>query len=524
VRTKLLSCVELISVFLFICFVGSEAGAEIYFVSSSIGNDSNDGKSPAAAWAHCPGMVGYTGSGSLAAGDIVCFNGDDTWTGGAGYDEYLNLTGGVVYDGSGWWGTGTLAKLQLSGDLNSYTLNGATQRDNPVVRMAWDDAVHGTIFANFEIDCNGYNGSGIAINRPSDSNLVGATKCIINVVIHNSSTVANGGQGIVIGAGNGNNVGNVVIYHCQIYDMSSNGIIVYEEYRGGASYISGVYIGDNEISNVGCGVSTGGNGIKIKNNVQNVLVEYNAVHGMRDDDAGHALVVEADADTTAPNFMWLRYNLINDNLNKGIVVRGINDSSTTSYIDIYGNLIVNNNSDAVHLQSTLGGTVAVRIYNNTCFENGSSGTGEIVVSASSATLSPFELTNNILSPLSNRFAFHSETRNRLTSHVNNTYYHSDASPVVQDGGNTYTTATITSWEATGSGSDPGFQDTSLPPSYFIGTYAIDCRPNTDGFQLSSTSPAVNSGTSLPTGYDFSINSVSRPQGAAWDRGAYEFEE
>jgi len=475
-------------------------------------------------------MADYTGTATLAAGDTVFFRRNQVWSGGADKSEYFNLTGGVTYDG-GSWGMGNRAKLQLSGNLASYISNNTTYRDNPVVRLLSDNDVFETVFSNFEIDCNGYDGSGIWINRPSKRDLVGATKWIRNVSIYNSSTVHNGGDGIRIGARDGFDVENVVVYHCQIYTMSSNGIVVYEQYGGGTAHIGHVAIRDNDIYNVGRGTGTGINGspvwsqgVKIKNNVNDIRVEHNAIHGITDNDAGHAIMVQADSGTRAPDLVVIRYNLIFDNLHRGITILDINDPGNTSDVDIYGNILFNNGLNAIHLESTLGKTITVRIYNNTCFENGRAATGEIFVADSSAVFNPFELKDNILYALPSKYAFYSQTEGRLTSHAHNTYYHSSFSDVVQDGRNTYTTSLIADWETTALGSDPGFQDSSSPPSGFTGTYLADLRPNTEGFNLSSTSSAKDSGAFLSSPYSTSINSVNRPQGSGWDRGAYEYNE
>ena len=79
-----------------------------YYVSSSTGSDSNNGTTTGTPWAHCPGMVGWTGSGSLSAGDTVYFNSSDTWTITVANTNFLVIVGGVTYDGD-TWGGGTRA-------------------------------------------------------------------------------------------------------------------------------------------------------------------------------------------------------------------------------------------------------------------------------------------------------------------------------------------------------------------------------------------------------------------------------
>jgi hypothetical protein len=86
-----------------------------------------------------------------------------------------------------------------------------------------------------------------------------------------------------------------------------------------------------------------------------------------------------------------------------------------------------------------------------------------------------------------------------------------------------------SWEATAVITNPAFTGGTLPTG-FTGTYGTDMVPNTTYFSLPIDSPAVNTGATLGAPYNGSINGaaltvpVTRPQGAGYDIGAYEFFE
>ena len=69
--------------------------------------------------------------------------------------------------------------------------------------------------------------------------------------------------------------------------------------------------------------------------------------------------------------------------------------------------------------------------------------------------------------------------------------------------------------------NPGLENPANKPTGFVGTYGEDMTPNTEGFSLISTSPAINGGDQLAADYNGSINTVTRPEGAGWDIGAYE---
>jgi hypothetical protein len=77
------------------------------------------------------------------------------------------------------------------------------------------------------------------------------------------------------------------------------------------------------------------------------------------------------------------------------------------------------------------------------------------------------------------------------------------------------------YEITASGNDPSFKNAGNLPTGFTGTYGIDLAPNADGLSLQQRSEGVDSGISLGSPYNGSINSRNRPSGNGWDIGAYE---
>jgi len=61
-------------------FLTSSTHAAVYYVDSSAGNDSNNGTSQSAAWAHIPAAVGFSGSGwvTIQDGDTILVKGGST--------------------------------------------------------------------------------------------------------------------------------------------------------------------------------------------------------------------------------------------------------------------------------------------------------------------------------------------------------------------------------------------------------------------------------------------------------------
>jgi hypothetical protein len=88
------------------------ASAATYYIDYAGGSDANAGTSTGAAWKRCPGMYGFTGSYSHAAGDRFIFKGGVTWpngvfglvianNGGVGNEDYYGVDE-AWYSGAAW--------------------------------------------------------------------------------------------------------------------------------------------------------------------------------------------------------------------------------------------------------------------------------------------------------------------------------------------------------------------------------------------------------------------------------------
>lgn len=111
-----------------------------YYIDATGGNDASNGTSKETAWAHHPWMSNFTGSYTHSAGDIFIFKGGEVWTAPASDAHFITIansgTAGNVdtfttdrtwYSGSSWSqptiaGTGSMAymKALIYGLFKSY--------------------------------------------------------------------------------------------------------------------------------------------------------------------------------------------------------------------------------------------------------------------------------------------------------------------------------------------------------------------------------------------------------------------
>lgn len=503
---------SIIFLMLFVFLISSNTSfAAMYYVKDNNCSDSNSG-SESFPWCHCPGMTGWTGTATLSAGDTVYFESSGVWAISSG-TYLLSITGGVTYVGDSW-GTGTRAKFELTGDITEY-----------IIRFYDDDSTHETIFQGFELDGNGNNSGGIGMGHPGWSSnfpLTGATKRIENCVIHDTYSEAPAlyRYGIIISnwGGASAQITNVEILNNVIFNQSRTCINLYPSNSACGEYsIRNITIRGNECYDTAQDPGyNAGVGVVIKNCVHDAVVEYNYIHG---DHGiwGEAILINSDVDNCeGPDNITIRYNILTANRGDGIYISRYGNHD----VDIYGNLIFNcSTTQGIVFRDgseALSDSIDYNIYNNTLYNN------NIVIGNFSATVRNLEVKNNIIhveniTPLIDR-----GRKIESNGHNNNTYYRTSTGTIlVTSGSNNYTASTLSSYESTALSSDPLFVNTSNLPTGFTGTYGSDKQPNTDGLSLQSDSPAQDVGVDLGSPYNSSINSINRPYGRSWDRGAYE---
>lgn len=486
----------------FLIVLSGNCFAATYYVQN--GGDDNAAGTSIAPWANCPGMEAWSGGASLSPGDTVYFDSSDTWTLEDG-SQGLWVEGGVTYIGD-YWGGGTRAKFD--GQTN-------WEDNRAVVQIGEDHATYETVFQGFEVDANMNESRGIQVNPSGAGNtLVGAIKRVENCWVHHIGDGSSGfSYGIIVSGTTNNTVQNVEILGCLTHHIPRSGIVLYSGYQRDSTHIYDVTIRDNEVHTTKLDLSAAGHGILVKNHAERIIIEYNYVHG-----ASNAINVDhtySNADT--PDDITIRYNILTGGSSSGILVS--NNPITNFYI--YGNLIFENTKQGINFESNRSGASSAYVYNNTFYQND---LGEIWVKSASGSFSTLEIKNNIFYAKTGQLAYNDDDSTSET-HNNNLYYIASGN-VVGNGGSSYTTATVTNWEATAQSSNPNFSGGALP-SGFDGTYGSDLVPNETYF-LIETGDAVGGGADLGgSPYYGAINITgtdsedTRDTLTPWDIGAYE---
>jgi hypothetical protein len=254
--------------------------------------------------------------------------------------------------------------------------------------------------------------------------------------------------------------------------------------------IQNILVRGNEVYNTGQDPDYGaGSGIVVKGRVIDAIIENNYVH-----DIPKANLIFVNSNETnhfgyGPSNIHIRYNILNaNNMGQGaILIYDGSSGSDPKDLKIYGNLAYataynSSKLGGLWLDSGLGNTNTLLVYNNTFYN------APVTVNNSAATFPIFEFKNNI---------------------------------VYQTAGTAITGSSKFTASSNNITTNPFFKNVANPPTGFSGTFGVDLAPNTDGFSVLSGSPAIDTGTALVATYNLSINSLTRPNGSAWDIGAYE---
>jgi hypothetical protein len=510
---------KLFIIFVLIC-LSCPAWAATYYVKNG-GNDSLDGLSDSTAWATIAKVEATVGSG-----DVVYFRSQDTWT-NASRGAVLVPTAGVKYFGTGY-GSGTRAKF-LAGRSASGGYYGVI-----------DINVSNVTVSGFEVDgnyaSNSYNNDGIAASW-SGGNISGIT--IDNCVVHNTGLPHGGwGHGIIVTNYTQHTTSNVVLTNNTVYDTQKGNIFLYASWTSANNVVDTVLVRNNTVYNGGTGPN-----IEVCNDIRNATIEFNNIHDSTSGYSGLNVRTSSDPGVARgkPTNLIIRYNLIYNSSSRGIDFWP-NYYAQDITADVYGNLFYNNGNSntacdgaSINISNSAGypswGNSVLNFYNNTIYDTNSGCTNSrygisLGVWGTSLSGTPTITFKNNIIYTGNFTAFY-DGQSWLSSgsHSNNLIYRSSGT-LVRSGSTNYTSANLSTWEATSRLTNPSFSGGTLPTG-FSGTYGSNMVPNTDYFQLTVDSPAKDTGATLE-GYTGSINGaglttpIVRPLGAAFDIGAYEY--
>ena len=492
--------------------LGLNIKASTYYVSAT-GDDGNTGTNFNYPWQYCPGMPGWNGSATLNAGDTVFFNNSDTWMIQAS-SSALEPVGGVIYDGS-TWGNGSRAIIRAEGNMG-----------RGVITFRYDHQTIPTIVKGFEVDANNTISAGVVFNWGfAPSNLTGAIKRVEDCIVHDVYSLQSQGDykyGIVISAWGGDTLSNVEVINCEVYNISRSGIVNYLGNDVPTNLSKNVIIRGCEVYNTGQDPQSVGDGITIKNHAMKTIVEYNYIHNTAG--GGISITTHPVSGFNGPENAIVRYNIVSECLGRYSSAAVSIDQIGKKTADIYGNLFIKNNNSAIRFFDRIKDELSVRVYNNSCYQNcQSEGNREILIQCHDADISVLEIKNNIIYARSTIIPL-IDNYGDIASHSNNLYFRTGGGTLVMAEDVNYNASNLISWESTALTTDPLFNNPDSLPTGFDGTYGINIKPNTEGLNITFSSPARDTGDSLDIVFSGSINSIMRPSGNRWDRGAYEYND
>ena len=194
----------------------------IYYVSN-IGLDSNDGLSPRASWAHHPWMSTWTGSVTLAAGDVVCMKRGDTWTiasPGAAYMTIGQSGSAGSYIATTAYGIGARPIINISTNTNYPVIY---IRGHSFIKL---DNLTITHYASTRAYSN-RDGIQMVMDDAVYPHDIIITNCKIYNCPSNGITVMDDGYNITVGDINATNTATTTNYSNEIYDCGYAGILFF---------------------------------------------------------------------------------------------------------------------------------------------------------------------------------------------------------------------------------------------------------------------------------------------------------
>jgi hypothetical protein len=369
-------------------------------------------------------------------------------------------------------------------------------------------AVSKTYYEKLTVSVSGTSGNPITITAGVDANHNGAViidggdarNCIVvdNKKYINISYIQfrNGGQNSGNGTIHIDNCQAIKVEFCNFEEINTHGAVFIEQ-------SSNCIIGYNTITTL-TNTSVQVDGIYGQKNNGN-FYEYNHISVLNNNNGPHCDAIQlyqGNNYTIRGNTILVENN--SDNNKQGIFCT---DNSGTSYI--YNNLVIYDTmawgSLIAHWNVNTGFTGTVRIYNNTSVSLSEKGHCVQVVGDNNAIIKNniFWRQNSTITPAT--YGAGDKKINFIVGNVDYNIYYCDAgTDIIYYNGSSIN---LDEWQDLGHGTHSKRINPSLSNDY---------RPN------SEDAPPVDEGINLSNIFADDIDGTPRPQGAAWDIGAYEY--
>lgn len=499
-------------VFFLVLFFGSSLSwSATYYVDFSGGSNACTGVAQTSAWKNCPGDSAASqvpAQTSLVAGDTVIFRGGVVYKGQVSVKWSGSASAQITYDGNsaGTWGTG---KALIDGEnLRSYGFSGTSGATGYVT------------IKNFEIENMKYTGvawqGGAAIKIDDASNVT-----IAGCYLHDVGYWQNDGS--IIPAGNGVNMlrpKSCVITGCQITRTGLSGIEV-------DGSVNCTFSHNNIHDYITWGIDIGGDYDLCTGND----ACDDTIHDLYQYDAGY-WGIPNDPNIPHTDYIFIRQggatsqhpvkNIVERNLfynNQSFDEFGGTAMLFLSYADsttVRNNVFVNPHGYyATRFSWTSSGT---KFYNNTIYApnafTGSNGPAGVFLETNGYS----DIRNNIIITYQSSIAYTAVIdETGLISDYNLFYNVVQQQDFVRITPARY--ATFAQWQSYGYDTH-SLQVSSAAAVKFANVTGYPTACQTMDLSILATSPAVDAGVTLP-GFTCDNEFTERPQGNAWDIGAYE---
>ncbi len=381
------------------------------------------------------------------------------------------------------WKAGVYAATTSEG-ANYFTMEGCTVQKCGYLGIYIRNSKYLT-FNNNTITRNGETSKDYS-NVHLSTNSAGAMS---NIIFTNNINTNSGGDGLLITADTkANHIKNIVISGNTFNNHPNSGVYVQTS--------DSVFINNNTFDSNGDATDPGEDYAIAIGTSDSVRIYNNTITNQLNNDAIQTWS-GTDASFTSANVRIYNNYIDGVNAGNGIGMNAYGDSTSNNMM-VYYNVIANVSGFGISASHNEDGSVpsTIQIYNNTIFESG-------IRSINTTANFPYILRNNIMyknsSPAEYNINANTSTSGLTTS---NNLWKSNASGVLKYNGNTYTAATITTFESTAQTGDPLFTDAA----------------NAD-FTLQTGSPAINNGVDVGLTTDILGNPVPADSVSI---GAYQY--